>query len=140
MANSKPRRRSLGAMYCKRQTANGTGWLVQVRGIPNKFFSDKKHGGKAKALYRAARLAQQLADKSRVNPYTGRFVRDPSRTRGVYRLEVKGRPYWVANARLQPGKETQRRFSVGKYGEADAERLALEARARMVKELLGKTK
>jgi hypothetical protein len=29
---------------------------------------------------------------------------------------------------------------VGKYGEADAERLALEARARMVKELLGKTK
>jgi hypothetical protein len=53
-------------------------------------------------------------------------------------MEVKGRPYWIANARLQLGKEAQRRFSVGKYGEAEAEKLALEARARMVKELLGK--
>jgi hypothetical protein len=127
-------------MYCKRETSGAPGWLVQVHGKPNKFFSDKKHGGKAGALRKAARLAQRLADKSRVNPYTGRFVRDPAKTRGVYRMEVKGRPYWIANARLQPGKETQRRFSVGKYGEAEAEKLALEARARMVKELLRKPK
>jgi hypothetical protein len=48
--------------------------------------------------------------------------------------------HWIANARLQPGKEIQRWFSVGKYGEAEAEKLALEARARMVKELLGSFK
>jgi hypothetical protein len=69
-------------------------------------------------------------------PETGRFVRDPGATEGVFRAVVKGYAYWVAKWSPKPGEKKQARFSVGKWGEAGAERKARETRDKNVAELL----
>lgn len=130
------------AMYVKR---SGAGWNSQPPGKPAKFFSDAKHGGKAAAFDKAARHAQRATDKARVNPASGRFVRDPSEAAGVFRVVVKRKSAtgetleyasWVAEAGIKKGKKTQERFAVGKHGEAGARALAVKARAKMVKRVL----
>jgi hypothetical protein len=122
-------------MYCKRHDEAGTrGWQVQVPGKPSEFFADTKHGGQAAALRKARERAATLADSSRVNLNTGRFVR--SGHDGVFRIEVRGYGFWVAEWSPEPGKKQQARFSVGKWGEKGAEQKAREERAKKVAQLL----
>jgi len=128
----------LSAMYCIRHDEAGTrGWQVQVPGQASEFFADSKHGGQVAALRKARQRAGQLADVSRVNLKTGRFLRSPGADGGVFRIEVQGRAFWVAAWSPEPGKKKQARFSVGKWGEEGAERKAREERAKKVAELLG---
>jgi hypothetical protein len=89
----------LSAMYCKRHDEAGTrGWQVQVPGHPSEFFADSKHGGNAAAFRKARQRARELVDRARVNLKTGRFVRDPERADGVFRVVVRGYAYWVAGS------------------------------------------
>jgi hypothetical protein len=130
--------KKLAAMYCKRHDEAGTrGWQVQVPGAPSEFFADRKHGGKIAAFAKARERAGELADRSRANPETGRFVRDPGATEGVFRIVVKGYAYWVAEWSPERGNKKQARFSVGKWGEAGAERKARDARRKRVAEIVG---
>jgi hypothetical protein len=63
-------------------------------------------------------------------------VRSPGAQDGVFRIEVRGYAYWVAEWSPEPGKKKQARFSVGKWGEEGAERKAREERAKKVELLL----
>jgi hypothetical protein len=125
-------------MYCIRHDEAGTrGWQVQVPRYPSEFFADSKHGGQVSAFRKARRRAGQLADGSRVNLKTGRFLRAPDAVNGgVFRIEVQDRAFWVASWSPERGKKKQARFSVGKWGEEGAERKAREERANRVAELL----
>jgi hypothetical protein len=126
-------------MYCKRHDEARThGWQVQVPGHPSEFFADSKHGGRVAAFRKARQRAAELADGSRVNLKTGRFLRNPDAADGgVFRIMVQGRAFWVAAWSPEPGTKKQARFSVGKWGEKGAERKAREERAARVAELLG---
>ena len=125
-------------MYCVRHDEPGTyGWQVQVPGSPSEFFADSKHGGKAGAFRKARQRVAQLADDTKVNLTTGRFVRSRRSSDGVFRIEVRGYAFWVAAWSPEPGKKKQARFSVGKWSEAGAERKAREERAKNVADLLG---
>jgi hypothetical protein len=124
-------------MYCKRHDEAGThGWQVQVPGRPSEFFADSKHGGEAGAFRKARQRAGQLADPSRANPKTRRFVRAPGKREGVFRIVVKGAAYWVAEWSPKRGKTKQARFAVAKWGEQQAKRNAREERAKQVANLL----
>ncbi len=82
--------KKLSAMYCKRHDEAGTrGWQVQVPGRPSEFIADSKHGGPDGAFREARQRAAALADTSRVNLKTGRFVRSRSAADGVFRVVVK---------------------------------------------------
>jgi hypothetical protein len=124
-------------MYCIRHDEPGTyGWQIQVPGHASEFFADSKHGGQAAAFRNARQRARQLADGSRVNFKTGRFVRGRGASDGVFRIEVRGYAFWVAAWSPEPGKKKQARSSVGKWGEEGAERKARQQRAKKVAELL----
>jgi hypothetical protein len=125
-------------MYCIRHDEPGTyGWQVQVPGHASEFFADSKHGGKAAAFRKARQRVAELADGSKVNLKTRRFVRSRRPSDGVFRIEVRGYAFWVAAWSPEPGKKKQARFSVGKWGEAGAERKAREERKKNVTALLG---
>ena len=119
----------LSAMYCKRHDTQGKrGWQVQVPGHPSEFFSDSRHSGEAAAFRKARARATELADTDKVNLKTGRYVRVRGKRDGVFRVEVKGYAFWVAEWSPEPGKKKQARFSVGKWGERGAQQKAQETR------------
>ncbi|TWU64842.1 MULTISPECIES: AP2/ERF family transcription factor [Crateriforma] len=126
------------------------GYLVRVmrRGeLTSWYFSDKEYGSKRKALaaakeYRdelegglAGYSAKQLAKKQRSNNTSGvvgvRLVeeKDPRwPSQPTYR-------YWVAQWSPQKGVRRTKRFSVEKYGEDKAYKMAVQARKKGVAEM-----
>jgi hypothetical protein len=131
----------LRAMYVTRgsRPRGHRGWIAKIQGKPAKFFADAKHGGRLDAFRKARAYAERLADESRVNPATRRYVRK-SPSRGVFRFVNRNRPgkpaMWIAVASLDKGKPQRRYFYVRKYGEKKAARLARQARAEMVSRIL----
>jgi hypothetical protein len=124
-------------MYCIRHDEPGPyGWRVQVPGHSSEFFADAKHGGRAAAFRKARQRAAELADDSKVNLKTRRFVRSRSASDGAFRIQVRGYAFWVAAWSPEPGQKKQARFSVGKWGEKGAERKAREERGKRIAELL----
>jgi hypothetical protein len=128
------------------------GWFV--RGYRNgktysKLFSDRKHGGKGKALQKAKahrdELNQEL-DLIPKKPRQRRIVVSDSRNTtgelGVSRTTKYGpngsqHDCYSVSWRPEPGVQKCTSFSVKKYGEKKAFRLAVEHRRKMMREIHG---
>ncbi len=129
-----------------RETVGG-GFLVRVmrKGKrASQFFADRDYGGKRNALSAArshrdhleqtmrAWTAKQLSQKERSNNTSGIVgVRRVEETDFRWQSQPKY-GYWVAQWSPSKGVRKTRRFSIEKYGEQEAYRLAVQARKRGV--------
>lgn len=119
------------------------GWAVSLRRRDVSFlrsFSAAKHGGMEGALQAALALRDEI-DRTRP-PLSKRewcTIRRASNTSGVpgvYRSSGKHGADWRATIEIA-GKRRSCKFSVARYGEAEAYRLAVEARKRLLAEAEG---
>lgn len=140
----------------KKDTSGDThAWQFRLkRGNVNisRFFPDSKHGGKEEAL----KCAQEFRDEiekmypavSGKEKYIKITKKNKSGIVGVHRIErdytKANRPSqyhdsaWVASWIDDSGKRVFRRFSIPRFGESQAFRLAITARRQAVDGLLGK--
>ena len=114
----------------------------------DKFFSDKKFGGKRKALLAARDYRDELAANNRAfSRKETAALKDAPASSGVpgVRLEektvVSGEyettySFWVAQWSPEPGVRKTRRFSVDKHGDEGAFKKAVNARRRGVREMV----
>ena len=131
-----------------RQTTGG--YLVRVtrKGkMRSGYFEDKEYGGKRKALLAAREYRDELESKhkSLTSKQLAKRVRsnNTSGEPGVrYVEEVDQRwdskpcyGYWIAQWSPRKGVRKTRRFSVLKYGDDEAYRLAVQARRKGVAEM-----
>ena len=143
--------------YARKDNKGRTqGWWVRMKRGSETFsrmFSDGKYGGKDKALAAAMRYRDELEKKYGVADYTGfrtdKTARNKSGVIGVHKdtkrkTKANGRIYsyefWIASWVDEKGKHHVRSFSISKYGEAEALRLALKERDRAVALLHNKKK
>lgn len=111
------------------------GYMVRVQwdGVMHyKFFSDKKHGDRLGSLA-AAIDWRDKTERSIGKPRTEQFVVGKPRTSnsgipGVRKRREGHTDYYEATWTIGPGKLGRTRYSVAKYGEAKARRLAKRAR------------
>lgn len=143
MARKNPRRNiSRIDQFSNSGTAHG-GWEVRIqrRGKRvEKFFADNTHGGKRMALQAAKHFRDQM--ETELRPLSIRemarnpSIRNRSGTVGVRRsvkTDVRGEyeftyAFWVAQWTDGKGKRRTRSFSVDRYGEDEAYRMAVKAR------------
>lgn len=128
-------------------------WVVQVqrRKKPTvRSFSDRRHGGKRKALaaalrYRNTLLVQANEARHQLWRYYRWRADNTSGIIGVGRYLWRSRfnnsvyetPAWQAYWNDRHGKRHSRWFSVSRYGEARAKALALRARKEAIREMFG---
>lgn len=107
-----------------------------------KLFSDRPYGGKRKSLQAAREYRDQLIEehsgkeitrKQRARRKTSRNYSGVVGVRYVEETERRGEKeyvyaYWEAQWSPRPGTRKKRRFSVNKYGDDEALRLAVKAR------------
>ena len=117
--------------------------------VTEQFFSDSIYGGKRNALAAARVLRDELEAEyphySRKQIANKMNQRNTSGVVGVRLAEevarhIPSKPvykYWVAQWSPAPGVRKTRRFSVNKYGNAKAYKLALAARRKGVREMEG---
>jgi len=107
------------------------GVAVRLPGRPIRYWSYELNGKLGAALKAAAFAAQFYG--ARTNPVSGRHI---LAGKGIYRITRAGRARWVAQWQDAVGRSKRKEFSVRRYGEAGAKRLAQAHRQLMVKELL----
>ncbi len=129
---------------------NSGGYVVRIMRKGKritKFFADSQWGGKRKALIAAKEHRDQL--ESTLKAYTPQQLSQQLRANntsgvaGVRLVEEKDRrwpsapvyQYWVAQWSPAPGVRRTQRFSVEKYGNDEAFRLAVKARKKGVQEM-----
>jgi AP2 domain len=117
-----PEKKNFG--YYVRLTWRGTQYA--------KFFSDKKYGGKRKALKAAEQYFDELDEQMPLESQVGRMsVRNSSGIVGVSRTKSSSRghryEYWQAWWG-SGGDRRSAKFSINKYGEDKAKELAIQAR------------
>jgi hypothetical protein len=113
---------------------------MQRRGkIHPAFFSDKKHGGREKALAAAQKYCRKLAAKlglpvQKSRRFWAELPRRKGRSgiigvqKGVDRRSKKPRVYWKAVWSPEPYQVARKEFSVKRYGASKAKLLAIRAR------------
>ncbi len=116
--------------------------------VTEKFFSDSIFGGKRKALAAARELRDELeAESPRYSRKQVARFKSPRNTSGIVGVRlatevVKSLPskpvykYWVAQWSPEPGVRRTRRFSINKYGNDKAYKLAVAARNKGVREMV----
>lgn len=120
----------------------------------SKFFSDSKYGGKEGALVAAQKFRDEMEQLypppvSKKGFTTKRSKRNASGIVGVHRSEYAYKKKdrngiyhncaWVAQWIDHSGKRKTRSFSIPKYGENEALKLAISARKKAIEELTGKS-
>jgi hypothetical protein len=111
------------------------GYLVRVgwNGVKhNKFFSDRKHGDRLGALAAAIEwrdaIEREIGKPRTEQQVVGRPRPSGTGITGVRRRRDGEREYYEATWVIEPGKLGRTRYSISKYGEAKARRLAKKAR------------
>lgn len=134
-------------------TRNTYGWYVRVTFNGKqvaKFFSDKVHGGKPKALEAAVRYRDQ-AEEELGRPRTDRLViaRNPRNSSGIMGIQLKTRTiktdegerkvtkFYVVTWNPEPGRVERIFVPVDKYGEKAALLKACRIRREKEKEMYG---
>lgn len=136
-------------------TSNTHGWFVRVyrdEAIYSKLFSDRRHGGKRKALEAATAYRDELEtllnkvdNRPRRNNRLPVVVRNKRNKTGVIGVCLRTRQlesgkvsqcYSVTWA-PEPGVQRCTSFSVAKWGKKEAFRRACELREKMIKEVAG---
>ncbi len=123
------------------------GWFVRVtrKGKTySSFFTDKKHGGKGKALAAAkiglVKLREKYPPMSRKEFARVQRRKTKSGIVGVTRLtkKVKGKDYdfWQATWSPRTGVIEKKVYSITKYGEDKAKKLAVKARKEGIKNMV----
>lgn len=123
------------------------GFFVRVcfnKKIHSKFFSDKRCGGRHKALMKAQAWRNET-ERKLGKPRTDRVIVAREDTTSVRRALVsrgrkaknKGLVYEVTYS-PEPNKICRTSFSIKKYGEEGAKKMALEFRKEKEKEMYGK--
>ena len=131
----------MGISRIEQAEKNHYGYYVRLnwRGTQfAKFFSDKKYGGKRKALKAAEAYFDELDAQMPLDSQVGRMtVRNTSGTVGVNRTKSTSRghsyEYWQAQWGYGDHRKSAK-FSVNKYGEDEAKRLAIETRKKWEQE------
>lgn len=128
------------------------GWFVRAyknKKTYSKFFGDKKYGGKEEALVLARKHRDQLAEELSGIPVEAkarRIVSSDSRNLtgvlGVTRLSKMTASggvseFYSVTWRPQPGVQKCSSFSINKYGEKEAFRLAVKLRKKQMAKILG---
>jgi hypothetical protein len=125
------------AGYVVRMVRKGKRW--------QKYFGDRKYGGKAKSLAAAKTYRDDLLKKNK--SYSRKQLaqmtdhRNKSGIAGVRRAaetEPGGNHVyhsWVAQWSPKPGVRKTKRFSIEKYGEEQAYKMAVKARNKGVREM-----
>ena len=125
-----------------RQMNRSRGWQAQFRlfgKVYSRYFSDAEYGSSAAARQAAERLALQNQDlHDELRSLHRRFVVRANCRSGLpgvarYDGNKTRRPFWLAYWDDQSGRRVTRRFSVGRYGEEEASRLARKAREKAVR-------
>jgi hypothetical protein len=113
--------------------------LTRRRKIHSAFFPDRKHGGREQAFAAAQvhylKLREKLGlPRQRSRRWNSQIVRRRGRS-GIYgvqrvidRRTKPWRKYWRAIWSPELGKVRRRQFSIRKYGETKAKKLAMRAR------------
>lgn len=126
------------------------GFLVRVvrrRKLYSNFFADHEHGGKRKSLAAARQYRDEL--EAKLKPISAKKLAQLTRsnnTSGIpgVRLVTEtdarwaSKPtysFWVAQWSPKEGGRKSKRFSVNKYGNEEAKRLAIAARKRGVRSM-----
>jgi len=126
-------------------TTDFKGWRVAYTRAGEtfvKYFSDRKYGTGKESLAAAEEFLEKLKDVLSPIPSQTNLRRTGAGAGqvGVHRTEPKeggsGSAVWVATW-SEEGKRRSRKFSVVRYGEREAKRLAVEARKR-AEELTGR--
>lgn len=127
------------------------GWFVRVYRngkTYSKLYSDKKYGGKEKAL-RYAEKAQELAQESIEQipkKYTERMVTNTSRNKtgivGVSKTRKKNRSgthnwYYQVTWTEGPGVVKNKQWSISKYGDREALKMAVNFRDEIMQDKFG---
>ncbi len=119
------------------------GWEVRIQRQGrkfNRFFADRRCGGKRGALNRAKQFRDKL--EGRLKPYTTAMLaefRSRRNTSGVVGVrlgartvecdgEIRTYRFWVAQWTNGPGRRKSRSFSIARYGDDDAFEMAQAAR------------
>ena len=121
------------------------GWAVRYRikkVTHSKLFSDGKLGGKRKALLAAKEYYQEMLARypkpTRLERAMTPSKRNKSGTPGVSRSVTHRGTFieetWLAECLLPDGRRKFKRFSIKKYGERKAKKLAIQARLAMIEE------
>lgn len=120
------------------------GWWIRLQyANQQKMFSDRKWGGKRKALLAAIRYRNEMRKQFPVPAPRGSHATDKRNNTGTvgvsyqryrkwstYGDRVNG-PYWIEEYRVtyvKHGRQRIRSFSIKKHGKRNAWRLALKAR------------
>lgn len=134
----------MGISRIEQPEKNNFGYYVRLtrRGIQHaKFFADKKWGGKRKALQAAKEHFEALAAQMPLESSVGRkSIRNTSGCVGVSRTSStrKGHEYFYWQASWGSGENRKSvKFSIKKYGEKRARRMAIRARRRWQEEAVG---
>ena len=99
----------------------------------SKYFPDKSNGGKRKALRAARQFEAELIERL---PQQKRSLKPSSRntsgivgvSRGIWEGASRKTAYWQAAWVAGDGTRMSRKFSMSRYGEAKALKLAIKAR------------
>ncbi|MGB3073387.1 MAG: AP2 domain-containing protein [Candidatus Moraniibacteriota bacterium] len=152
--HEKGKKKSLYGICRVDNDANRThGWLVTIQRRGKKYrklFSDKKHRGKAAAFVAAKCYRDRIIAKhplmklerymaiQRMNNRSGvvgvgRYVTSETKTFPP----DKQRWYWVASWTRPDGSRGRAKFSVAKYGDKEAYKMAFDARKKALKAIQG---
>ena len=100
-----------------------------------KFFADKSNGGKRAALRAAREYEAELVRKAEARGGKKREIKSVRNTSGkvgvsrsISRSGDQIYEYWQASWNDSDGRRRSAKFSINKYGEEKARRLALKAR------------
>ena len=134
----------------KRDKKSTHGWEVRIRrqsGIIEEFFSDSKYGGKDQALSEAKKFRDSKLDNypklNRREVAELKKTNNPNKKVGVSLVKHIDRrsygeyTYWYYQAYWSPAKGVHkaRKFSINRYGEAKAYKLACVARDKGLNEM-----
>lgn len=129
------------------------GWWVRVmrnNKTFSRFFNDNKYDGRDKALEKAKQYRDKMEQENEgfvgLGYHPFKSQRNTSGIVGIHKrqstnVRKSGKIYtyyfWCAQWRNLSGKRVTKSFSISKYGEAEALRLALEAREEAIATLAG---
>ncbi len=121
------------------------GWQINFnKNLITKLFSDSKYGGK-KAALKEAQLFQDVCERelknqpeknnvTSLNKLTKRNTSGiPGVSKFVSKRQNRGKGEWQAKW-VENGKRRKKTYSINKYGEKEAKRLAIEYRNKIIQE------
>lgn len=132
-------------IYRLDDAAKGHGWYLKIdlgsQNVINKKFPDSKFGSPIKALKEAKIVRDSILEKHNVPLAAGRHIQ--AKPRSTNRTGVTGvcrsGDYYYAHIYIEPNRKKTKKYSIEKYSDYMAFKMAVEWRMEMEKEVYGGT-